>query len=246
MDKPLVRVTQIEAFRRYYYQSEHLGYEISEQSVIDAITQQFTGNSYTRIGSAFHSIVERGIPPCTIASPGLRCFLFSRKEKYEHLPEGRVFNVDGYPVTFDISQCDTALRYRYEHPNAFHECRVYKDYGEAVVTGCADMIDGIEIRDIKTKFSTPSDSDYFDSCQWRFYLELFGVNTFHFDIFSFEGYDPERHGCDVRGLRIYRHVPAITCYRYKDMSIDNRCLLEQFLHWAEDRQLLSYLRNQKI
>lgn len=46
------------------------------------------------------------------------------------------------------------MDYRNEHPDAFHEIRIYKDFGDAVITGCADMIDGIEIRDIKTKYST--------------------------------------------------------------------------------------------
>ena len=59
---PLIRVTQLEKFRRYIEQSEYANYEITEQSVIESITGVFTGNEQTRIGTAFHSIVETGKP----------------------------------------------------------------------------------------------------------------------------------------------------------------------------------------
>ena len=32
----------------------------------------------------------------------------------------------------------------------------YKDFGNAIITGCADMIDGVEIRDIKTNILYPN------------------------------------------------------------------------------------------
>ena len=56
--KPLIRVTQLEAFRKYIEQSDYASYEITEQSVIDSITGVFTGNFYTKIGKAFHKIIE--------------------------------------------------------------------------------------------------------------------------------------------------------------------------------------------
>lgn len=240
--KPLIRVTQLEAFRRYM--SGQYDY-VTEQSVIDSITQEFTGNEYTRIGTAFHSIVETGQLVCEKVPAGIRKFTYYGKETEEPVPCGRRFNVDGYGVTMDVPQCKVALDYRAEHPLAFHEIREYKDYGEAVVTGCADMIDGTEIRDIKTKYSTQADADYINSCQWRYYLQLFGADVFHFDLFIFEGYDKDRHGYDVRGLHLTRREP-ITVYRYPGMEQDNTNLLHQFLDWAEYRGLTEYLMKTKI
>ena len=241
VEKPIVRVTQIEAFRRYIEQSDYANFEITEQSVIDSITQEFTGNEYTRIGTAFHSIVENGNPQCDKISSGVRKFLYYNKEVSEYVPEGRVFNIDGFPVTLDNTQCRVALDYRSEHPNAFHEIRMYGDYGDAIVTGCADMIDGLEIRDIKTKYSEVRDMDYINSCQWRFYLELFSADVFHFDLFCFDGYKLDKHGYDVRGLPLKRRTPAITCYRYDNMENDNRHLLSEFLAWVKARNLTEYL-----
>ncbi len=241
-NKPVIRVTTIEAFRRYIQQSEYDNYEITEQSVIDNITQEFTGNEYTRIGTAFHSIVETGKPQCAKVEPGTRMFLYYGREQTEPVPAGRSFDIDGNNVILDVPQCRMALDYRNEHEGAFHEVRMFKDYGEAIVTGKADMIDGLEIRDIKTKFSTPRDTEYTKSCQWRYYLDLFGADTFHYDLFIFEGYNIDRHGYDVRGLPLQRHTPPITCYRYDTLTEDNKFLLQMFLDWINEKKLTKYFK----
>lgn len=244
LDKPQVRVTQIEAFRRWTRQSEYDNFEITEQDVIDSITQEFTGNEYTRIGTAFHSIVETGRPVSEKVPAGMRKFTYYGKDMEEPIPCGRKFGVDGYGVVLDVAQCKTALEYRAEHPGAYHEIREYMDFGEAVVTGCADMIDGTEIRDIKTKYSVPKDTDYINSCQWRYYMQLFNVDVFHFDLFVFEGYNKDKHGYDVRGLPLKRHEP-ITVYRYPNMEKDNANLLHEFMQWIKYRELEQYLNHIK-
>lgn len=226
--KPTIRVTMIEAFRRYLANGDNDYYEITEQSVIDSVTGKFEGNTLTRIGTAFHHIAELG-------------------EDYgAPIEDGWQFNIEGHEVRMSDAQRQVALDYSREHPFAFHEIRWRKDYGQAIVTGCADMIDGLEIRDIKTKYSAPSDKDYIDSCQWRYYLDIFGANVFHFDLFVFQGYDKEKHGYDVRPLELTRHTPPITCYRYPQMESDNIRLLNEFMDWAEARDLIKYLINPKI
>lgn len=227
--KPLVRTTAIEAFRRYLANGDNDYYEITEQLVIDSVTGVFEGNEYTYIGSAFHSIVEYG-----------------KEVPMKSVENGALMFVGGHDVYLSKNQVHVALDYRDEHPNAYHEFRGYKDYGRAIVTGCADMIDGVEICDIKTKYSTPSDADYINSCQWRYYLDIFGADVFHFDLFVFNGYKKEKHGYDVRGLELTRHTPPITCYRYPEMENDNLALLNQFMDWAEARGLTEYLTNKRI
>lgn len=244
--KPLVRVTMVEAFRRYIEQSEHDGYDITEQSIIDSIAGEFQGNQYTRIGTAFHAIVETGCQPCELAPAGYRTFTYYGKEKQEPVAEGRTFDIEGYKVTLDLAQIKVALDYRYQNIEAFHEIRKYKDYGRAVVTGCADVINGVQLRDIKTKYSTPSDKQYYDSCQWKFYLEMFGADIFDFDLFTFEGYKLDKHGYDVRGLPLIPHTPPIRVYRYEGMEQDNLNLLNQFLDWCDYRGLTQYLYNTKV
>lgn len=229
MSKPIVRVTTLEAFRQFITNSiERDFYEIPEQRVIDTIKGDFKGNEYTRIGTAFHSIIETGEPHHADPKDGCR------------------IDVDGHAVMFNAQQLQTALDYRNEFPGAFHEIRQYKDYGRAIVTGCADLIDGIEPHDIKTKYSNPSDKEYIDSCQWRYYLDIFNADVFHFDLFIFDRYKPKKHGYDVRGLEVRRHTPPINCYRYPNMEADNLALLNEFMDFAESRGLVGYLTEAQI
>lgn len=229
MNRPIIRVTTLEAFRRFRDNSiERDYYEIPEQRVIDTVVGEFRGNEYSRIGTAFHRIVETGRPD-------------------GYMPDGSCYViVDGYTVRFDPVQLKVALDYRGEHPGAFHEIRQYKDYGRAVVTGCADLIDGIEVNDTKTRYSAPSDREYIDSAQWRFYLDIFKADVFHFNVFTFHGYKPEKHGYDVRGLELIPHTPPITCYRYPDMESQNLALVNEFMDWAGSRGLVGYLTEAQI
>lgn len=215
--KPLVRVTQLEQLRRYL--SGRYDY-MTEQDVADAVTGAFQGNDRTAVGTAFHSIVETGRPAC------------------RRVEGGRAFDIDGREVTLDVAQCRVALDYRESlSPVAVHEQRTWMDYGPVVVTGCADVIDGLELRDVKTKFAMPDDGDYLDSAQWRMYCEMFGAWTFHYDFFVFDGYREEQHHADVRGLPLHRLTPPLTCHAYDGMEDDNRRLVREFAGWAKARGL---------
>lgn len=242
MNKRLVRVTQLESFRKFLDGDEYNDkFIVTEQDVIDGLTGVFTGNNFTYIGSAFHKIVEGDTDGVEKVEAGFRTYLYYGKEVQEAVPVGRKFNINGNPVCLDVAQCKVALNYKNEYPDAFHEIREYMDMGDLVITGCADMIDGFEIRDIKTKYSQPNDKDYVDSVQWRFYLEMFGAETFHFDLFQFIGYDKEKHGTDVRGLELVRHNPPITCHYYRTMEQDNRYLIDEFVRWAKSRGVYDLL-----
>ena len=242
MTKKLIRVTQIESFRKFITGDEDRDkFVVTEQQVIDGITGVFTGNELTRIGTAFHRIVEGDTEGVEKVEEGFRTFLYYGKEVQEPVPKGRKFNIDGYDVVLDIPQCRVALKYKDEFPDAFHEIREYMDMGDFVITGCADMIDGFQIRDIKTKYSQVFDSEYTNSAQWRLYLEMFGAETFHFDLFQFKGYDKSKYGMDVRGLELMRYEPAITCHYYKGMEEDNRCLIDEFIKWTKIRGVYDLL-----
>lgn len=252
MEKPLIRVTLLEAFRRFrdseviYIDGDGFDVCASEEDVISNVTGEFKGSEYTRIGTAFHSIVETGAPKCIKIPAGKKKTTFRNKEIEVDVPEGREFDIDGYKVKLDVNQCKVAMRYRNEHPHASHEIRTFKDYGEAVVTGCADMIDGLDIRDIKTKYGRIKDEDYTHSCQWRFYLDMFGLDWFYFDLFHFNGYDKDKNGYDVRGLSLTRYEPPIWCQRYARMRQDNLDLIHDFLEWCKGKDLLKYLNKDKL
>lgn len=246
--KPVVRVTQLESFRRFICGEYDY---ITEQSVIDNITQEFTGNEYTRIGSAFHKIVELGslqaverLGLATRVEEGERSFTYYNKQKTEPTPKGWRIGIGDDTAVLDDEQVATAERYAREYPAAIHEVRTYKEYDDVVVTGCADIINGLEIRDIKTKYSTINDADYINSAQWRFYMELFECQYFSFDLFAFDGYKLEKHGDDVRGLPLNPIQPHINCVWYNKLREDNKLLLKEFLQWVKCRNLEKYLQKE--
>lgn len=236
----VIRCTTLEKFNRYI--SERSSFD-TEQSLIEAVTGAFKGNEYTRIGTVFHKIIEGDYSGIVKVSPEVRVELVGRKkeEVIINLPASRKFDIDGYFVFLDVNQCRVAVDYGESYPTAFHEIRLFQEIEGVMITGCADILNGNVIRDIKTKYSPPDDSDYIDSFQWRLYLELFGADIFHFDLFVFEGYQKDKHGYDVRGLPLTRYLPPITCYRYPKMEEDNHKLVRDFIEWAKFRGIYESL-----
>lgn len=220
-----VSTTIIEKYRRW--QDSTSDYD-TEESFVESLTKEFKGNAYTAIGTAFHSIAELGIDVC----------------KFNE--ERNTFDVetDLGAVSFSSEQVQAALKYSMDTQWAVPELKLTKEYntkyGKVTVVAMADRVWGYEVRDIKTKFSAPKQQEYLDSCQWRYYLEIFEVNDFYFDLFQFAGYKPAEHGMDVSSLQIIRHDP-IPCIRYEGMEEDNADLLAGFLEYVFSNNLQEYI-----
>lgn len=219
-----IRVTTIEKYRRW---KDSVSDFDTEKGFLEALTGVFKGNEYTAIGTAFHSICELGASALNA-----------------HIDSAAVVNTDLGEVIFSPDQIREALNYKDGKPQAVHELRlkkVYKTkYGDVSVTGCADVINGLTIHDIKTKYSRVKQQEYFDSCQWRFYLDLFQLDYFEFELFEFKGYDKGKHKLDVSGLELITHE-AIPCQRYEGMSEDNERLLNGLLDYIFENNLQDYI-----
>lgn len=215
-----IRVTQLEKFRRY---RDSVSSFDTEQSVIDTLSGEFKGNEYTWIGSAFHKIIEIG----------------------ESAWNDGIVNVEGKDIRFNESQKNAAIAYRNSMPEAFHEIRLNKvfktSFGNVTISGCADIIHGNIIHDIKTKYSSPVQQEYIDSCQWKFYLEIFEADRFVFDLFQFCNYKIDANGLDVSGLKL-KEIDPIPCLRYNNMETDNNILLNDFMDWIDSRNLYHLLK----
>ena len=96
-----ISITTLETYRKFLAGDEWT----TQQAMIEALTAPFEGNEYTRIGSAFHAIVEQG------------------ESIVEKLPDESKFRVtvEGWPVIFNGEQVEMALKYRSKLPYAFHE-----------------------------------------------------------------------------------------------------------------------------
>lgn len=208
------RVTQLEAFRRFIEGEPYS----TEESLIESWSGVFQGNEYTRIGTGFHSLTEKG-----------------------NITTDNMLIVDQIPIIYNEMQIDAALSYKAEISGCFHEVQNRKVYNierdEILITGTCDVLHGNIIRDIKTKYSDlRSIEDYTRSYQWRLYCDIFQVPDFIYDVFQFVGYDKDKNGYDVSGLEIKRHDP-IECMAYFKMSDDIHYLLYQFIEYIRFKKL---------
>lgn len=223
-----ISVTSLESFRRYITGASVWD---TEERLLETLSGKFTGNEYTAIGTYFHSIVEDGDEPY-------------------RTPDGGVFPV-GDPITggpfvlMDNDQLAVACDYKASLTGAIHEVPIGMDFLDGRfpihVTGRIDLLVGNDIRDIKTEYSESDASDYIDSAQWRFYLHMTDADRFYFDVFEFANYDKEKHGIDVRGLKLTRTYP-IECLRYADMERDNMMLLDEFRDYIHQKNLYNILK----
>ena len=221
-----IAITTLETYRKYLAGDEWT----TQESLIQGLITPFQGNAYTRIGTAFHAIVEQG------------------EAVIEELPEMGKFQVtvEGWPVIFNEAQIAMALKYRAKLPYAFHEEWIGREFETPSMTiwvhGRVDVLHGLFVRDIKTKYSAVKYDDYANSAQWKFYLDLTGLDTFYFDLFEFPNYKIDRHGYDVSSLGI-RPYGTIECIRYDGMEEDNKQLVCDFTDFVTKHNLIQYLKD---
>lgn len=221
-----ISITTLETYRKFLAGDEWT----TQESLIQGLITPFQGNEYTRIGSAFHAIVEQG------------------ESVIEELPEMGKFRVtvEGWPVIFNEEQVAMALKYRSKLPYAFHEEWIGREFDtpsmKIWVHGRVDVLHGTFVRDIKTKYSQIKYDDYAESAQWKLYLDLTGLDTFYFDLFEFPGYKIDKHGYDVSSLGI-RPYGAIECIRYKGMEEENKQLVCDFTDFIVKQNLTQYLKD---
>lgn len=222
-----ISITTLESYRKMLSGKDEW---TTQESFIQDLKTPFQGNAYTRIGSAFHAIVEQG------------------ESVIEELPDMGKFRVtvEGWPVIFNEEQVAMALKYRSKLPHAFHEEWVGREFDTPAmpiwVNGRVDVLHGIFVRDIKTKYSKIEYDDYAESAQWKFYLDLTGLDTFYFDLFEFPSYKIDRHGYDVSTLGI-RPYGAIECIRYEGMEKENHQLVCDFTDFIVKHDLIQYLKD---
>lgn len=215
-----VSVTHLETFRRFRDGTTEWD---TEQKVIDAISGEFKGNDYTFIGTAGHYVIEYNRMNCELLQEIV---------------------LNSYGVSFSKKQIESMLSFAVGILPFVPEVKLTKKYetqiGTISLTGIADRLKGNTIGDNKFKFSPPKLTEYYDSCQWKFYLSIFGLEWFYYDIFEFVGYKPEM-GRNVADLELIKHEP-FGCFAYVGMEADLQQLVDDFIEWAVYRDLLKHLK----
>lgn len=217
-----ISVTTLESYRKLRSGDSYL----TQDSFIEGLRTPFEGNNYTKVGTAFHSIVELGTPALLDRADG----------RYDVI-------VGEERVTFSPGQVAAILAYRLSLPLSLHEVWVGRVFHTSVmdiwVHGRMDLLHGIDVHDIKTKYGRVNVGDYEDSAQWRLYLDLAQLDRFVFDLFMFHG---DIDGLDVSSLHVDRWG-EIECVRYAGMADDNSELVDDFASFVVRHGLVDCLKD---
>jgi hypothetical protein len=102
------------------------------------------------------------------------------------------------PMLFEgmfSSDCIAKARAKMDYRSKVFEYKVRRQYrtkyGDISVTGMADQLIGLDVVEIKTKYSPISYDDYASSMQWRVYCELFGAKFVTYKVFEFANTEAE-------------------------------------------------------
>lgn len=123
-----------------------------------------------------------------------------------------------------------ALGYTFILPDAeislpdIRELRGYKTYGALEVTGQVDGLNGLTVIDHKTTSKFDADR-YLQGCQWRFYLDIFGADSFEWNIWEIKEQEP----------MVYSVKPpqVLSVHRYPGIEDDCIKLAAQYEEFAK-------------
>lgn len=215
-----ISATSLEKFRRYI--NEVSPYD-TEESLIDTLSGTFKGNDKTKVGGAFHKLIEG-----------------------DYTAQDNMYLADD--ILFTKEQADVAFQFRNDHPLMIHEIPLYKVYetsfGPIQISGRVDGLEGLVIHDHKCKFRNVKWEEYTESIQWKVYLDIMDADVFLYSVFEVKGFEqlPTSAPIDLGGSVRFIPHESMPCMRYDTMHNDIVGLLNDFLTYISNRNLFHYLK----
>lgn len=193
-------VSNVEAFRKWRADETD---ETSEADLIASILGMGQTSQAMQAGTAFHRVLE-------LAQEG------AELDAVEH---------DGFLFTFR-GDFEVALP-------VVREVRASKTYmvdGQPIViSGQCDCITGKRVEDHKTTARFDPDR-FLEGYQWRLYLEIFGADTFRWNVFEWLEVEHE----DLLAYQV-RAMHRLEQHRYPGMADDCQRLVEDFARFVRER-----------
>lgn len=201
-----VAVTTIESFRNY------LNGSIELEDLLKRVRGDFTPSRYMDLGSAFHDILEKA------------------EERF--IPERNVFKAkNGIEFDFDIiSPCNEKIVQ--DAPFEVKITKIYKIGDEEVeVVAKVDQLYGNHIIENKTCWGMFDFERYFNSCQWKYYLDIFEAERVYYNVFCLSD--------KVGGIEL-RNIEQFSFNAYPDLRDDLNELLTDFVKFIHNQKLEEY------
>jgi len=159
----------------------------------------------------------------TIATPAmLRGRAFAVAMENANIGDASVISAGGHTFAFT---CDAEIE---AWPR--REEKREKDYGGVLVSARCDRIMGRTVADDKTTSQFDAEA-YLDKYQWRYYLDMFDADVFHWHVWECAQMK-EQEGDITVNWEVYAHH-LLTQYRYNDLERDCRQLAQDFAEFAE-------------
>lgn len=218
-----ISVSTLEKFRRCM---DGVSARDTEEELLQTIKGVFEGNDMTRVGGAYHQIIEQ---QAIVAQGGL------------------IGESDGHRIFFTAEQAEPAIEFKRAHISMIHEIPGKKQYqtriGPVMVTFRLDGLEGLHVRDTKCKFGPLDMSEYADSYQWRYYLDGMALDLFYYDFFQFLGFNGlEGPMPYLLGGVMVAGAQSLELARYDRLHQDCEQLLEEFLDYIAFRKLFNFLK----
>lgn len=206
-----ISTTTVESYRRYMA----LDY-VQESELIASIKGLFIPTKPMKMGSAFHSILEK--PGDCVCADGYQSdgFKFSAEVINPCL---EIFNPAG---VFEVKQT-----------------RVYTlPSGEQVtVVSKADQLLAKRVIENKTRWSGFDFDSYFDSCQWKFYLDVFEADMLTYNVFCLSE--------NTAGQIKLGSIETFNLFPYPRLHEDCAEQLSKFVDYVHSRGLEPHLQERR-
>ena len=165
-------------------------------------------------------------------TPQMACGAAFHKALENTTGEGEIPTLESGGFLFEFSQFDGELPL-----GNLWEISTSKMYGPLLVRGRADEVSGNTVTDYKLTFGSFDAERYLDSYQWRFYLDMMGLDGFTYQVF--EGYENFESGAiDVKKLH------SLKLYRYPQLGDDCQKLAKRFHDVALRHPQIAKIRNE--
>jgi len=210
-----ISVSFINTFREYLYNVPNYQGEVkfTTEDIIDMIKGEYKHSKFAELGSAYHKILEA--PEETYNQ---------QHNIFEH--DGIVFTPENVMPSFEV------LDYRFPF-----EVPIKKEYKidgyDVLLSGRVDQLAGSMIVENKTCWGLYDYEKYSKSCQWGFYLEMFGLKTLQYNIFEMKETAGELKLIDIHTFREYIN---------EDVISRNHEVLKELVHFIYNNNLENYFK----
>jgi len=193
-------VTDLDEFARYLANDKFGSDDDYEtDEIIARLTQPFEATPEMRAGTALHKWLEH-------------CHAGDEQDE---------LYIDGFKFVFN---CDIALPI-----TKIREMRMTKWYGDLLVRGRVDSIDGSVVEDHKTTGAFSAEK-FLNGYQWRYYLSMSGCDRFRWNVFIGSLNTVKGEKGDTFTVRSFAPLEAL---RYEDMEHDCEELAARFYEFAK-------------